>query len=213
MTAVTDIVMSLMDGVAEDTSLPDLLCRDACRRLGVSGAGIALMGSSGVMDRMAGSDETARSLEGLQLTLGEGPCIDAFRSGSLVLTPDVGGDGASRWPGYGPAAHDLGVRAVFAYPLRIGGIRLGVFDIFRDRVGTLGDEEFSLALDYADVAVLILLHLHSLELERSAAESVVTGVRTGLRDALLMLRAHAFASDRTLREVAHDVVDREIRFS
>jgi hypothetical protein len=241
MRAVTDIVMSLMDGVAEETSLPDLLCRDACRRLGLSGAGIALMDSSGMMEQLAGSDERSRALENLQLTLGEGPCIDAHQSGGLVLMPDLSGDGGKRWPGYGPAAHGLGVRAVFCYPLRIGGIRLGVFDIFRDRAGTLEDEELGLALDYADVAILILLHLQSLALERSAATSIGDSVRAvdpalddafrshpevhqatgmasvqagvGLREALLMLRARAFASDRTLDDVAHDVVDRAIRFS
>jgi hypothetical protein len=236
-----DILMSLMDGVHEDASLPELLCRDASARLGSSGAGIALMDSSGVIEGVVGSDERASALETLQLTLGEGPCVDAFHTGALVLLADLADDGRRRWPGYAPAAHELGVRAVFSYPLRIGAIRMGVFDVFRDAVGMLDDDELALALDYVDVAILILLHLQSLDLETEMGDHVggverfghpafdtafrghpevhqATGMVSvqagvGLREALLLLRAHAYAQDRTLTDVARDVVDRRLRFS
>lgn len=250
MTPVGDLLMSLMEDVGDDSGLPELLCRDASRRLGVAGAGIALMDSAGVMERVVGSDERAVELETLQLTLGEGPCTEAFHSGRLVLVADLTSEDARRWPVYTPQALELGVASMFSYPLHIGAIRLGVFDLFHDAPGMLSDESFALALDYADVAILVLLHLQSLETEihdlmpavdpdgdghngtghngtvhhtldlafRSHPEvhqatgmvSVQAGV--GLREALLMLRGRAFATDRTLHEVARDVVDRRLRF-
>lgn len=240
MTGVGDILMSLMDGVREHAGLPELLCRDACDKLGVDGAGVALMDSAGTIERVVGSDERTIELETLQLSLGEGPCVEAFGSGRLVMLGDLAGEGAHRFPIYTPAAREMGIAAMFSYPLHIGAIRLGVLDLFSERAGLLPDETFALALDYVDVAILILLHLQSLDAAahyrgngadhdgssqhafdvafishpevHQATGMVSVQAAVGLREALLMLRARAFASGRHLHEVARDVVDRKVTF-
>jgi hypothetical protein len=40
-----------------------------------------------------------------------------------------------RWPTFLEGAGAAGVRAVFAFPLRIGAITLGALDLYRDRPG------------------------------------------------------------------------------
>lgn len=238
MTPVGDILLSLMDGARSGLGLPELLCRDAVRRLPISGCGISLMDADGGVEALAGSDERAVGLEGLQLSLGEGPCVEAFASGRLVMVTDLELQGAPRWPGYTPAALEAGVRAIFSYPLRIGGIRMGVFDLFADSPGILLDVDLALALRYVDAAVLILLHLQSLAPTGEPADGELvdhvapieiafrsqpevhqaTGMvsvqaAVGLTDALLLLRAHAFAHDLPIGDVARDVVDRKINFT
>jgi hypothetical protein len=237
MTPVGEILVSLMDDVRLGLSLPELLCRDACRKLPISAAGIALMNRDGVIESMVGSDERAETLEELQLTLGEGPCVDAFTTGRLALHPDVAARGAERWPAYARAVLDMGVQALFSFPLRIGGIRFGALDMFRDETGRFDDDEFSLALHYVDAAVQILLYLQANDRAEPVDEPLSDGSRrslevafrghpevhqatgmvsiqagVGLIEALLLLRAYAFANERTVPEVARDVVELRLTF-
>lgn len=236
MTPAEEILLSLMNGVRSTLSLPELLCQDACRRLPASAAGIALMNEDGTIELAVGSDDRATRLENLQLTLGEGPCVDAFSSGRLVLHSDLQAPGSDRWPVYTPAALETGVRGIFSYPLRIGGIRLGVLDLYRDWPGPLDDAELSLALHYADAAVMLVLHLQSdpgevrdgpagheaadrLSIEfhghpeiHQATGMVSVQAGVGLAEALLLLRGRAFADDRSVADVARDVIDRVIAF-
>jgi GAF domain-containing protein len=114
------------------------LCGAAGRALAASGAGLTVMADGGLRGVSAASDPATEGLEELQLTLGEGPCIDAYRLQRPVLIPDLADGAMTRWPAYAPAVHAHGVRAVFAFPLQIGAARLGVMDVFRTEAGMLG---------------------------------------------------------------------------
>lgn len=60
-------------------------------------------------------------MEELQFTLGEGPSVDAFDRQTPTLASDVSSvNSGRRWPLFTPAAERMGVRAVFAFPLRAG---------------------------------------------------------------------------------------------
>ena len=98
-----------------------------------------------------------RGPESSLATLREGPCTDAFASGGPVLEAGLGGVGMTRWPMYSNAAYEQGVRAVFAFPLQIGAVRLGVLDVHRRLPGSHPAQELSLALTFADVATTRLL--------------------------------------------------------
>src|SRR5512140_904301 len=74
------------------------LCRAAVRALPATGAGISVMTTDGVHGVAASSDRGTDRLEELQITLGEGPCIDAFATRRPVLVPDLAAGGAGRWP-------------------------------------------------------------------------------------------------------------------
>ena len=81
-------------------------------------------------------------MEELQFTLGEGPCVESSGTGRPVLQPDLARTGPARWPGFSAAALEAGIGAVFALPLRVGAIRLGVLDLYRDAVGGLSAESW-----------------------------------------------------------------------
>ncbi|MFG1607955.1 GAF and ANTAR domain-containing protein [Actinoplanes sp. NPDC049265] len=206
------------------------LCRAAERALSASGAGVCVLAAGGLRGVAAVSAPAYEPLEDLQFLLGEGPCLDAFISRRPVLVPDLSVGTTGRWPGYAPALHDRGVRAVFAFPLQIGAARLGALDIFRDEVGPLTDDQFRDALTFADIAVTTLLDGQARAAPGRAADGLddeVVGQRAelfqaqgmvavqlgvSLADALARLRAYAYAEDKALGDVARDVVARRVSF-
>jgi hypothetical protein len=218
---VAEILALLATGRRRHTNRPARLCELCAAALPVSGVGLALMtadGPTGVV--LAATDQRARELEELQFTLGEGPCVDASRTGVPVLQPDIPTTGAVRWPGFSAAVLAAGVRAIFTFPLRVGAIRVGVLDLYRDTTGFLTATELADALAFADATTVMLLDLQyraGAELARpidsQAPVHQATGmisVRLGisLAEALRLLRADAYASGRTVSEMAAEVISR-----
>jgi hypothetical protein len=190
------------------------VCAAVVAALPVSGAGVSAMSPATAGHPLCGTDEVSRRLEELQLTLGEGPCVDAFVLGLAVLTPDLEtGDAQTRWPVFAPAATDAGAGAVFAFPLRIGAISPGVLDLYRGEPGSLDTEQLADAMAFADTATLLLLGTRTgTELGGYRAEiDQATGMLTeqlgvGIDEAFVRLRAYAYANGRRLAAVAADVV-------
>ena len=113
--------------------------------------------------------------------MGEGPCLAAFASRRPVLVPNLSEAATTTWPGYGPAAHDHGVRAVFAFPLQVGAARLGALDVYRDQPGALSAWALSRALTYADVAMQTVLDAQEAVGWDGATPSGPTGTTPTLR--------------------------------
>jgi GAF domain len=176
----------------------------------------------------------ASELEEVQFTLGEGPCVDAFVSGTPVLVPDLGAAGwQARWPGFAVAGTAAGAAAVFAFPLVLGAIRVGVLGLYREAPGSLSPRALADVLMCADMALQLVLDSragtngdgdgrahdgwaldgwpngHAEVYQATGMVSAQRGVR--LEEALALLRAYAFAHDRALDEVASAVVARRLR--
>jgi hypothetical protein len=124
---------------------------------------------------------------------------------------------------------EAGAQAVFAFPLRIGAIRIGVLDLYRDRPGLLTDDQHADSLVLANVAAEMILLLqadapagtvaaeldagsdfHPIVHQTSGMVAAQLGV--SVRRALLRLRARAFATGRSVHSVARDVVSGRLRF-
>ncbi|HZO66284.1 MAG TPA: GAF and ANTAR domain-containing protein [Kribbellaceae bacterium] len=209
--------------------MTERLCASCAALTGMSGAGIMLMADDLAQGSLCSTGPTSALIEQVQYTLGEGPCVDAHRQGRPVVEPDLAGTGAGRWAAFVEPVVAAGVGAVFGFPLRVGAVRLGALNLYRDSPGDLSDDQHADALVLADVAAEVILLLQARapagmladELARSAdlhvvvhqaAGMVAVQLGIGVTDALVRLRAHAFAYDRPLREVADDVVARRLRF-
>jgi hypothetical protein len=209
---------------------PDVtgLC-DACvaELPGVGGVGLAVMSSLPAQQVRYTSNPVSARVEELQLMLGEGPCVDAFTSGSPVLATDLDDPfWMRRWPAFAPAAVGAGASAVFALPLQVGAVRLGVIDLYRAGPGTLAGDDLAEALAFADAATELMLaeHLPGGQVPGSAqlfSHRAVVHQATGMisaqlgvpvEEAFLRLRARAYASECGLDELATDVVTRRLRF-
>ena len=134
----------------------------------VTSAGVTLI-SSGMAPRyVAASDDSALRFERLQTEIGEGPCISAYESGTAVSVADLRTD--DRYPKFAPAAVSAGLAAVFTFPLRDGGGRLGALDLYSDTPGRLDDHDMDAAQTLADVAAAYLINAQSREAARVASD-------------------------------------------
>ncbi len=212
-----------------DTPVPvAALCHAAALRLGVDGASVTAMSGPAVREPVCASDAVSARLEELQFTTGEGPGADDFRVGSPMLVAELSAV-AVRWPGFVSAALAAGAGAVFSFPLQAGAIQVGILTLYRARPGSMSAEELADALVFADIALRLLLDASSGVIgvpgyrpldgtSESRAEvhqatgmiSVQLGV--SLEEAFARLRAHAFASNAALGDVAAEVVGRRLRF-
>ncbi|MGH9266039.1 MAG: GAF and ANTAR domain-containing protein [Acidimicrobiales bacterium] len=206
------------------------LCEVSAEVMSMTGAGIMLMSGEVPRGSVCSSNQVSALIEDLQYTLGEGPCVDAYEQDLPVLEPDLAGDGDIQWPAFTPPAVEAGARAAFGFPLRVGIVRLGALNLYRDRPGPLDDDQYADALVLSGVAARAVLTMQAnapvgalgAELEAGAdfhfvvhqASGMVSaqlGVSVG--EALIRLRAHAFAHDRSLSGVAREVVARRLRFT
>ncbi len=234
-------LLALLDTSSNGDAAPDLavrlarLCAVAQTEVGVDGAGITVMGSrdgglAGARDQLAATDDLVRRLEELQLTTGEGPCLDAYAGGTAVLVADLT-DEPTRWLAFGHEALATGAVALFSLPLQIGAIRLGTLDLFRASAGGLSRVQLSDALALAEIATEVLLEHSEPEPGRdtdargdvgwlpdvhgdvhvaSGMVSVQTGTDVGA--ALLRLRGFAYAGGEPLHDVARRVIEHSLVF-
>jgi GAF domain-containing protein len=90
----------------------------------VDGAGLMLTDEEQLLRNVATSDERVHHLEDLQVEHREGPAIDAYDAKELVSCEDLLDD--RRWPVFGPAAVERGLRAVLASPIPYNQQAVGV---------------------------------------------------------------------------------------
>ena len=189
-----------------------------------------MMTPDGIRGMCVASDAASQRVDELQFVLGEGPCIDAFDNRRPVLVSDLDAN-MTRWPLYAPSAARDGVRAVFAFPLQVGGARLGILDVFRGGKGPLSNAELTDALLFTDVTVSAVLDRQEGSGDRNRASDdladaverraeifqaqgmVMVQLGLSLSDALARMRAHAYAHSRPLSEVAQDVIHQRLTFT
>ena len=210
------------------------VCAAAVATVEVTGAWLSAASGAEVGHLMRVTDEVSEQLAELQLTLGEGPSVDASAAGGPVLASDLAaGESGRRWPAFAPAACQAGAAAIFAFPLQIGAIRAGVMGLYRERPGPLSAAQLGDALIFADTATLLLLDsqdpaagstmagpapggqpahltLHRAEIDQ-ATGMLTEQLGVGITEAFIRLRAYAYAHDRRLAEVARAIVARRLR--
>ena len=196
--------------------------------LSVTGAGIAVIGNGQHRGSVAVSDRGFRAVDELQFSLGEGPSIAADASVGPVLEPDLS-QSLAQWPAFVPAALGHGVRAAFAFPLRVGAVHLGVLCLYRDAIGDLDVADLRDAIALTQIATHLLLEVEAEMVSgllpdrlaqilddrahvHQATGMIAAQLEVDVATALIRLRAFSWARDRSIDEVAADVVTRVLRF-
>lgn len=226
-----ELVAGCADG--EEVSAAHV-CGAAVVAVEADGAALSVAARPDRRQRAHATDAVAALLEEQQFTLGEGPGVEAGTSGGQVLVADVSAPaGASRWPMFAPVATDAGARAMFAFPLQVGAIRLGVLTLYRARPGSLTGEQVADAVTLCRTAMAVMLAAGQPSLNGAASEQgawplggpgegrvevyqatgmVAVQLGVGLQDAFAALRARAFTEGVPLAGLARQVVDRRLRF-
>lgn len=194
--------------------------------LPVDGASISVMSGPRERETLYASDEIAAQIEDVQFSLGEGPCFEAFATRRPVLVPDLPQASVVAWPVFATAVRDLPIGAIFAFPLQAGAIGIGAVDLYRRRPGWLSGDEIAIALEVIDLVTAVLLGLllgevgdtddlrgvlsPGREQVHQATGMLIAAFHISAEEALARLRGYAFVSDRSLDEVAKDIVSRKL---
>jgi hypothetical protein len=224
MTHRSEILVRLARLAATNTNrhLADRLCTAAQLILNAAGTWIAVeQGVTRVI--LSASDDRARDLADLQDVVGQGPCVEAYGSSEPVVTT-VRDQADPRWPEFSRAAWQrVGPATVQAVPMRPGNEPLGVLAAYFADGGPTETDESTLFLASAIGAALLrdpeLTDENTVDDSWSARAEVhqatgmvVVQLRIQPDDAMAILRAHAYAHDTTLAEIAHLVVTRRLDF-
>ena len=205
-----------------DLLLRPVLMSAVANTAGWHGAVLSLRDSSGDEMLVAASDATARRAHELEVTLNEGPSWDALLGGNPVACGD---ELDRRWPSYAPAVGDLGVQAVAAVPLDLGSRNLGgALTVSGAQLPSLTDDACGLSdvaealartvLQVPDVIGTDAFGVPRLNVFEEEDFQPVLHQATGLLhakygwdmdNALALIRAHAFAEDRPIADVAADI--------
>lgn len=210
----------------------DRLCVACVDLLDIDGASISLVHRGASRGTFGSSGELSRRLDELQFTYGEGPCLDAVAAGAPILAGDLGDAAEQRWPAFSGAVRGEGIQAVFALPVMVASLSVGALDLYRREPGPLTPDAMGGGMLAAELAALPLIDLMTADVDwEDAAQGgdgweqlaslervevyQATGMIMGALDvdpieALVRLRAHAFATGQTASAVAWAIVEREL---
>ncbi|MET9127762.1 GAF and ANTAR domain-containing protein [Streptomyces sp. NPDC004528] len=186
---------------------------------GCDAAGILLV-TGGQVETLAPTEQLVADLDGLQESLGEGPCFDAARHGVRERVFRIADFTAeeSRWPAFVPQARKRGVGSMMGFLLFTLDEDFGALNFYAHRPGafTQGSEHAAVMLASHAAVALSSARTHE-QMEQAVATRHQIGEAMGILMAELRLTEdQAFATLRRysqennikLREVARQVCEK-----
>ncbi len=202
------------------------LCDPFLSVVPVTGAAVSVLAIPSAQSTVCASDGMAAHLDELQFDLGEGPCWEALAARRPALHGDLQGEDAPLWPAFSAAVRDDEVGAMYAFPLVLGSLEIGAIDLYSTTSGRLTRGQVTDTVALTQVAAWQVLRRILADAEtgeggsassrreiHQATGMVLAQLDIAAHDALLLLRAHAFSTGRSVREVANDVVERRLSFT
>ena len=181
---------------------------------GAEHVGVTLIRPDGGPHTVAATDETAQELDQLQYTLGEGPCLHAIETDSVVHVKDVREE--ARWAAFMSEAGRRGLRSQIGVPLYADGMGRAGLNIYSQHESGLTAKSAEAADLLAAQAALALGKARAIDqLEEGMRSRQRIGVAVGLlmqRYSMSEERAFAYLvresshSNTKLRDVAATVV-------
>ncbi|GAA4342254.1 GAF and ANTAR domain-containing protein [Microbacterium rhizosphaerae] len=204
----------------------DDLCSPLRAVVSMPGAVISTLGSPMGSETVCASTRLGARIDEIQIDLGEGPSWEALRTRRPVAASDIQVDGGVLWPGAWAALRELDVGSLYAFPLFVGAVGIGSIALYSMAARELSDADIAGLSTLAGIVSRTLLRraLSRLEAADGDAENgpysrrevhQATGMVAarngiGVDDALLLLRGHAYAAGRPVRDVAVDVIARRL---
>ncbi|MWV49125.1 GAF domain-containing protein [Rathayibacter sp. VKM Ac-2803] len=199
LTAVADTLVDDFDIVE---FLHDLVERCAAIFDAVD-VGIVLADPHGDLVVMASTSERMHLIEALQLSAGDGPCMESYTTGSAITAGTLD-DIQSRWPAFAEGVGESGYQSVHAVPLRLQSETIGSLNFFSDRAGELGPSDVRAAQTIADVATIGLVQQRTVREASVARDQLQLAVKARV---LIEQAKGAIAHSRTVdMETAWDIL-------
>ena len=153
--------------------------------------------NNGPLQLLACTDEITRGVELFELQRQEGPCVDSHRLGIPVVEPDLAS--TDRWPRFTPLALEHGVRAVYAFPLRLRGSVIGALNLFREVPGPVDADDVRAAQAFADMATVGILQQRAVQEARDLAGQL----QLALNSRVVIEQAKGMLAERLDYEMDH----------
>ena len=222
-TLLRQLAVLLADGVPR-LSLAARLAQAGVALLEVDGASITVEAATPNRVTLASTDQIAAELEQLQDVLSQGPCWDAYLSGSPQTT-NLSPEQDRLWPQFGPAAREaVGLRTVFGLPMIPQGQTLGVLSVHLAGAADLpiGLEDSQFLADTIGAALLLDPQQHDpygqagpwsgRSQVHQATGMVIAQLRISANDAMAIMRAHAYAHNTGLDDIAQQILRGSLNF-
>lgn len=210
----------------EITDILDALCHRVAEVLPVTGAGVMLADEAHTLMFVAASDDVVRRIEGLQIDMGEGPCLHAYQTGEQVVVADL--RSSDRFPKFAPRALEEGLCAVFSFPMRTQDDSIGALNLYRDSAGGFDRIDVEAGQLLADVATSYIVNARiqerattlAAQLQHALDSRVVIEQAKGylaasldisITEAFELLRRHSRDHGSKVRTVAQQVLDGSVR--
>jgi GAF domain-containing protein len=197
----------------------DVLCQVTTAAVelvpGCDTAGVLLIGKGGKFESLAGTSELPPELDRLQMTLDEGPCMQAALDEVIVRTDDFRNE--PRWPAYSQAVVEIGVLSGLSFKLYTAERTAGALNLFgfEPNVWSTEDETVGTVLA-AHAAAAILASRQGEQLESALSTRDQIGQAKGIImerydvddvKAFEMLRQLSQDSNTRLSEIAQRVIN------
>jgi hypothetical protein len=230
--AINEQLRAAVDG-QRGLAAADSLCEACVTLFDIDAAAISLVFAGAASGTLGSSGAAARAYDELQFTFGEGPCLDSVSTRAPVLIADLAKPSNGRWPAYAPAMLNYRIRGIFAIPVVVAGEYVGALDLFRTQPGELPRDELAGAVVAAELASAPWLDVMDSDLQAAVSDpksnawadfnvlsrtevSQATGMLVAQleiepAEALVRLRAHAYATNHSVTYVARDILNRRLR--
>jgi GAF domain-containing protein len=223
--ALSEFAHTLVGDYAVSDVLHDLAIK-VTDVFSITGAGVSLA-ANGSIRFVTAIDELTTQIEMLQEETQEGPCVDAYHTGTPVVVGDLR-QIPGRWPKLGSLALELGVVSVVGIPMRLNGTRLGALNMYTAGPRDWIPEDVAAAQVLANMATSYVAHASELERQRRTTEQLEEALQSRIvieqakgmlsaerkipvDDAFKVLREHARSHNASLHAVAEAIVTLGLR--
>lgn len=210
----TEIVEQLASEPEEDLTLQQVVDQAVATIPGCHSCSIFVR-KHGTVEVAANTHEEASRVDDLQFDLDEGPCLNVLGDNEIAVVRDTAVD--TRWPRWGEAAREAGVRSSLSVRLAVNDPFHACLNMYSEDVDGFDDDAIDRAVIYARLASVALQNAREISGLRSALHNrLVIGAAQGilmeryglsLHRSFEVLRRHSNESNTKLSDVAQAVVD------
>ncbi len=224
-TRLLQAFVELTDTLVADYDIADVLHQlvaNCVELLDADAAGLMLSDQRGNLALLASSSENTRLLELFQLERSQGPCVDCFHTGELIVVEDIAA-AADRWPQFALRAAAEGFRSVHAVPLQLRRQTIGALNLFDTETGPMDPQDLRVARALADTATIGILQERAIRRGEVLTEQLQTALNNRITieqakgvlahagdldmdQAFQRLRHYARSTSARLSEIAHHLV-------
>ncbi len=221
--------VELADTLVENYDQIEFLHRLAERcvsLLGVTEAGVVLVGPEGQLRPLASSSERMHLIELIEVQREDGPCLDCWRTGEPVREDELA-KSRERWPRFAPAALEAGFLSAYAVPMRLRNERIGALNLFSNQTYGLIEPDEAVAQAMADVATIGILHERFIRQREEVSEQlraafnarialeqakgiIAEASGTDVDEAFALMRRYTRRHRLLLSDVARQVISRDL---